>query len=64
MAIGGEGPDGAKRVLVSMKVYLGDAVMASPTLDALDSAGWHVTLLTAPLAAQALGLESVVPYEK
>ena len=47
-----------------MKVYLGDAVMAAPTLEALDAAGWQVTLLTAPLAAQALGRDRVVPYEK
>ena len=64
MAIGGEKPDGAKRVLVSMKVYLGDAVMAAPTLEALDEAGWEVTLLTAPLAAEALGREQVIPYKK
>ena len=51
-------------MLVSMKVYLGDAVMAAPSLDALEAAGWNVTLLTAPLAAEALGRPSVVPYEK
>ncbi len=52
------------RILVSMKVYLGDAVMAAPMLDGLDAAGWDVTLLTAPLAAKALGRERLVPYEK
>ena len=57
-------PQGGRRVLVSMKVYLGDAVMAAPSLDALEAAGWNVTLLTAPLAAEALGRPSVVPYEK
>lgn len=55
---------GAGRVLVSMKVYLGDAVMAAPTLDALDAAGWETTLLTAPLAAKALGRTRSIPYEK
>ena len=47
-----------------MKVYLGDAVMAAPALDALEAAGWEPTLLTAPLAAQALGRARVIPYEK
>lgn len=47
-----------------MKVYLGDAVMAAPTLDALDAAGWTTTLLTSPLAAKALGREGLIPYQK
>ena len=51
-------------VLVSMKTYLGDAVMAAPTLDALEEAGWKTTLLTAPIAAQALGRATVIPYER
>lgn len=54
----------ARRVLVSMKVYLGDAVMATPTLAALDAAGFEVTLLTSPLAAKALGRSRFLPYEK
>ncbi len=52
------------RVLVSMKVYLGDAVMAVPTLDALDAAGMDVTLLTAPIVAKALARDRYLPYEK
>ena len=53
-----------ERVLVSMKVYLGDAVMAAPTLDALDAAGLDVTLLTAPLVAKALGRDRFLSYQK
>lgn len=47
-----------------MKTYLGDAVMTAPLLDALDAAGWDVTLLTAPLAAKALGRKRLIPFEK
>ena len=63
-AIAGESAVASGRVLLSMKTYLGDAVMAVPTLDALDAAGWETTLLTAPLAAKALGRARAVPYEK
>jgi ADP-heptose:LPS heptosyltransferase len=52
------------RVLVSMKTYLGDAVMTAPLLDALEAAGWETTLLTSPLAAKALGRSKVIPFEK
>lgn len=52
------------RILVSMKVYLGDAVMAAPALDALAAAGLDATLLTAPLVAKALARDRFLPYQK
>ncbi|RYG17885.1 hypothetical protein EON82_23315, partial [bacterium] len=57
-------PARSGRVLVSMKTYLGDAVMTAPLLDALEAAGWETTLLTAPLVAKALGRERLIPFEK
>ncbi len=53
-----------RKLLISMKTYLGDAVMTAPTIDALEEAGWETTLLTAPLAAKALGHARSIPYTK
>lgn len=63
-AAGADAAVPSHRVLVSMKVYLGDAVMTVPTLDALDGAGKEVTLLTAPLVAKALARDRFMPFEK
>lgn len=38
--------------------------MSVPLLDALDRSGWEPTLLTAPLAAKAIGRPGFVPFEK
>lgn len=38
--------------------------MSVPLLDGLDQASWDVTLLTAPLAANAIGRERILPFDK
>ncbi|HEY0867546.1 MAG TPA: glycosyltransferase family 9 protein [Fimbriimonas sp.] len=56
------------RVLISLKTYLGDAVMASPMIEAIECEVESITIQTTPLVQQLLQdpirSRSVIPFEK
>jgi len=50
------------RLLLSLKGYIGDAVMTAPLLNRLEAEFRHVTLLTAPVARDVLRADASAPY--